>query len=205
MSQTSSPGIFGVLEQHQMRGIQLESTWATPFMLHRAFDPSDRLTIDSNYGAQHLNSSTIPSFYIGLSKYLGIFVFLFIAWVLWRIRHFNWPKEFQLLTALLALLIFLTTQRVLSPQFFIWLMPFLAMGLVIFNRWSWWFLTFFIYFLTFYGFRFGYWNYVSFSPYFTVVMSARNLLLVILTCFVSWTWWTQMRHLTKGVRPEKRN
>lgn len=180
---TSHPGIIRYLFEHQERGIQIESLWATPYLLAQIWSGNNTVAIDTVFGGQHLKSEAISPVILFLSKSLG---FLALAvFGIWNFRRK--PKvshELLLLTPLCVLLIFMSTQRVLSPQFFIWLIPFLSLCIVKFKSRSLLFLSLCLYTLTFIGFDLGYWSFVKFHPFFVHVVALRNLVLLILTLAV---------------------
>jgi len=178
---TTNPGILKYLFEHQQRGIQIESVWATPFMLSHA-------SITTNYGAQHLVDNTVPALYLMLSKYLG-WLALGALGLFTLTRAPKKPSQrLLLLTPLMVLIVFLCTQRVLSPQFFIWLIPFLSLACAEFKSPALWGLSFGVYTLTYIGFDIGYWEFVKLSPFFVNAVALRNLLLVALTVWIVRRW-----------------
>src|SRR5690606_19635513 len=54
---------------HSDRGIQIESLWATPLMLWKAFVPGAPISVANNHGAQHL--AGVAEIYVQISRYAG--------------------------------------------------------------------------------------------------------------------------------------
>lgn len=175
----SNPGILKYLFEHGARGIQVESIWATPWMLAHTFFGWTGGGVETNFGAQHLGQ--IPEWYVGLSKGSGLAVMGGLAWKVWRMPARR-DAAFASQLVLTVLLVFLSTQRVLSPQFMIWLLPWAA--IVMTDRSSSWMkrgLLGAVFALTYIGFDLGYWEFVRFNPFFVSVVALRNVVLVAVT------------------------
>lgn len=191
------------LYQHEQRGIQVESVWATPWMLKRVLTQDRSLQIKSNYGAQHLGKESIPTAYLMLSKYAGFLLFAGMICWLWacliKSKNSNYfPPHLFLLTCFTIFLTFLGSQRVLSPQFFIWLMPSVSLLSVscpnrLVNAS---FLA--LYALTYYGFDIGYWSFVAFEPKFVYAIALRNVILLGLCIYFLWIWATSIKRWSQS-------
>ncbi|PIR03880.1 MAG: hypothetical protein COV59_04415 [Candidatus Magasanikbacteria bacterium CG11_big_fil_rev_8_21_14_0_20_39_34] len=174
--------IWESLAEHKQRGIQIESTWATPFMLKNLFHSTNPTEIITKYGAQHIVDKSIPKFYLQLSKYLGFFIlFLFyIVFFFQRIRKntFPDPSPYKIFSICFSLLIFLLlSQRVLSPQYFLWTLPFFCIYIIKKGtRWVLFFMTL-LYILTFIGFKW-YNNFMHFESLMVFIVTLRNILLI---------------------------
>jgi hypothetical protein len=119
------------LRYHQLRGLQIESVPAGLLMLGHAFGFGE-VGIVENFGALHLVSPAsaavtrclLPAFIVGLS---AVTVLAFARFRFERIAMPQ-PRDQTLIGyALISLLVFMLTNKVLSPQFMIWLLPFLAL------------------------------------------------------------------------------
>jgi hypothetical protein len=157
-------GVLADLKMHFQRGIQVESTWATPIAIKHLIKPQASLVVN-NYGAQHIDETQVPEWYLSLSKISGILVlaafglYLFlkkgqkIFRVPWTAREASY---FSALIWLVVFLLFLATQRVLSPQFFIWIMIPISVLLALEFDAKLAFLALATYVLTYVGFDIGY-------------------------------------------------
>ena len=188
--------LFSTLDMHGERGIQIESTWASIFMVMKVLNPSAAIEILNNFGAQHLGGADLPQWVVTLSKYFG-FVILAIfyghfTYRLYKIHGSRRAKTFNIyLGGMFAMsapyILFLATQRVLSTQYFMWWLPTLAILYAWRPRWIDVALGTLIMMLTsfefdgmhHYGINVFYWDYVKFNPIMTWVMALRNLLLIL--------------------------
>jgi hypothetical protein len=122
--------LWTALRGHGARGIEIESTWATPFVVGRALGWLPEVAVESSYGAMHLQAGAVPAWVLVASQTGGFVVLagLLIVWMLRCRRPDHVPLSVERhLQALLALTLFLiATQRVFSPQYLIWVMPALA-------------------------------------------------------------------------------
>lgn len=188
---TVAKGVFADLTMHARRGIQVESLWATPIAIKHLFAPETNLVV-SNFGAQHINEKQVPEWYLHLSKWAGILalalfgLFLFLKrWPQLAVQKWEFvdSSRFAVLLWLAIFGIFLSTQRVLSPQFFIWLMFPISISLAIEFDKKLAGLACATYILTYIGFDLGYWKFVAGNPFFVAVVTLRNITLLILTLY----------------------
>jgi hypothetical protein len=184
--------LFEILSYHSKRGIQIESTWATPYMVGSALKWIEPVQIVNNYGAQHLAEASVSKIVVSISKVAGFAILLaFYGWLVWyfyRTRkkqgelRVNFKMHFFMMIS--VLLFFLVSQRVLSGTFFIWTIPGLSLWWVLRKSWTAAFLLLLLYGLTYIGFSGGYWDFVSMDPRFVLAVAGRNVLLVALTAWV---------------------
>ena len=120
--------VFSFLTYHQLRGLQIESLAGGLVLLGHVTDLS-RVSTVFNYGAFHLEASGVE---LVLKALPGLFLAAFCAllagcWFRFR-REYGQTGAISadsLLRFLLAaLLVFITTNKVFSPQYLIWLLPF---------------------------------------------------------------------------------
>ena len=119
------------LRYHELRGLQIESVPAGLLMLGHIFG-SGRVGVIENFGALHLLSPAsaavvpflFPSFVVGLS---AVVLLAFARLRRERIETTQPCDETLVGYALASLLVFMLTNKVLSPQFLIWLLPFVAL------------------------------------------------------------------------------
>jgi hypothetical protein len=187
-------GVFKDLDMHFQRGIQVESTWATPVIIKHWMGKSDETLSVSNFGAQHIDEHQVSSVYLSLAKNLGLITLiwfgltLFLRWLPAYQKSLDaksLPSRAQLALLLWISLfcLFLATQRVLSPQFFIWLM--IPLALIQSLQWDLKLasLSLILYALTYIGFDMGYWKFVSGDGFYTSVVALRNLTLILITIY----------------------
>jgi len=170
---------------HQLRGLQIESVPAGLLMLGHAFGFGE-VGVVENFVALHLVSPAsaavmrllFPLFLVGLAS---VALLAFARFRYERIAM-GQPRDQTLIGyALVSLLIFMLTNKVLSPQFVIWLLPFIALlpvpqynlGLAATA-------------LTIVIFPFNYDGLVRLETPIVLLLNLRNLVLAGLTASVLW-------------------
>ena len=104
------------LSYHHLRGIQIESTWATLHFLIQRFS-DQKMIIEYTFGAQHLRD--VSGWIVFLANY-SVIGFLSLLLIIYYFKKNPLPEIF-----LTAILVFICFSKVLSPQYFIWLIPLL--------------------------------------------------------------------------------
>jgi hypothetical protein len=172
---------------HKKREIQIESFFASLLLFKDLI--SNKISI-IYYDYNSWNIAINSSFWRIFSECFGIFILLFFYLILFLKLLFKKEKiavseELFLETSLLTMLIFISFQKVLSPQFFIWLIPVSAIWLTK-NR-SPWFLTIFsfLFFATFFIFSIDYLALTNQNPVMVCVLFLRNIILVGFTLFLT--------------------
>ena len=182
---------------HQERGIQIESSFAA-LLIVKSFLLNQPLEVIFSYGSVGLKGEI---FIEKIAKFLGFFLLLlFYASVFFiflekkiRNKKFNISEEIFLESTLISILLFVAFQRVLSTQFFIWLIPILAIFLaknrspkllVIFS---------FLFLLTFLIFSY-YPSLFNQEPILLTMICVRNIVLMILTCCLTSNFLSKLRH-----------
>ena len=179
-------GLLHFLSYHEERGIQIESLAGGIVCLARIFGLTD---VDRvfNYGAWHLVSPWATVLLPWLTPLLVI-LYAVIYVIAWRSRRQigqtathgiatlrEQRAVWLVLACCVALLVFMTTNKVFSPQYLAWLLPFAALltprqiGLFAL-----------ICGLTVIIFPFGYDALVAFVPWAVVILNLRNLALALL-------------------------
>ncbi|WP_164851159.1 glycosyltransferase 87 family protein [Larkinella soli] len=120
--------IVGFLKYHQVRGLQIESVWSGLLLLGQQVGML-REKIVFNYGAFHLESILSHRLAEGLPVLAVACFTVLTAWLLYRFqieyRRTGRISQEHLGSALLAvLLLFITVNKVFSPQYLLWLLPF---------------------------------------------------------------------------------
>ncbi|MES2961419.1 MAG: hypothetical protein V4694_03440 [Pseudomonadota bacterium] len=174
---------------HSERGIQIESTYASILMfnnlLHDMHSP-----IYHDFGSWNIKGSFYLEF---IAKFLGNFVLLFFyAAIFWI--FFNKNKRDQKITiseshfldaTLITILLLLSFQKVFSLQFLIWLAPIAAIWLTKNRSWKFLAIFAFIFLASSFIFSSRYFDLVDEKPIFVTALFLRNILLVIVTCFLT--------------------
>jgi len=168
---------------HQKRGIHLESIFGT-ISLIKDFLTGKTSIIYQQYGSFDIKASEGLTIF---SKFFGHFVLLiFYAGLFFKFRHRKKIHEEDFLNAtLISIMIFLSFQRVLSPQFFIWLTPIISIWLAK-NRSKKFLLIFlFIFLCTWAIFSIDYSALLNQEPILITILCLRNLTLPILTIILA--------------------
>jgi len=178
------------LGEHGARTIQIESTWASGFFVLKQIFPAMELNLISKWGAQHIAPESIPAVVNFLSRYLG--------WMLWlgslvacavkapRLRELSRARlgVFHFQTLVTFVVGFMATQRVLSPQYFLWVMAPLALLCVAKRSWHLRLVVPAMYVLTYIGFDLRYYALVNLDPATILIVAARNALLLVLFAYL---------------------
>ncbi len=176
---------FSFLRYHELRGLQIESVPAGLLMLGHALGLG-QVGIVENFGALHLLSPAsravmpflFPTFVVGLS---AVALLGFGRLRRERIVTGRPCDETLIGYALASVLIFMLTNKVLSPQFLIWLLPFVALlpgsqyGFALTAT-----------ALTIVIFPFNYDGLIGLETPIVLLLNVRNLVLAGLTASVLW-------------------
>jgi hypothetical protein len=179
------PGLIGSMQDHIQRGIQIESTWASPLLIAKILVPEMDISAGFSFGSFHLNGSISP-FYMSAAKKLGIILligfYVAIARAL-RERGFFERKMFAAVFALgtyASVALTVATQRVLSPQFMIWLLPGAALLTAVVDRRATMALVASVLFVSTYGvFDLGFGALLEFQPWVVWLTTFRNVVLLL--------------------------
>jgi hypothetical protein len=180
--------LFAYLLEHNQRGIQIESLWASPILLLASFTHIEGFQILYNYGALHITDKVIPPLYLCFSKYTGFVIlvifFIYYAYLLLdkKLVTRNKAKIF-FLANFVVLLILISFQRVLSPQFLIWCLP--GFCIISVGRRKYFFiLAIILYLLTYFVYDIGFIKLHNMNLLFIIITFIRNPFLVFITVFV---------------------
>jgi hypothetical protein len=117
-------GSFSFLGFQEGRGVEVESLGALPFEAAHLF--GWRGTAAMNYGSVELLGTGVAL----AGKLLVTLSACAFGWLLlWRARTRRWTEATPLDAALTALLLFVVTSRVISPQYLVWLVGLAAVCL----------------------------------------------------------------------------
>ena len=124
-----TPGsLYGFLEYHAERGIQTESVFASFILVGRALGLTTA-SISDDHGSLNLTSDWAKPL-ASFSTLLTLVGIVVIYWLLWRRLGSAQAKikiepDWIMQAAAILILWFVLANKVLSPQYLIWLLPFL--------------------------------------------------------------------------------
>ena len=194
LDQWYTPGMVDALALHTVRGIQIESLWASPYLLAKITGLNDAVQIVMFMGAHEVDAKIINETYTVAAKAAGFaaLIALFGVYVWKKVNLVDLRARAGFF--LLFIFCFLAFQRVLSTQFFIWATPFAALWLAL--RWNWFFFAFCAlqYALTYILFGQVYLDIVKFDPVSTSILIARNVCVLILFGQLVLEFWGQCKN-----------
>jgi hypothetical protein len=120
--------VFGFLKYHAMRGIQLETTWATVSLILGKLGVAE-VQPEHNFGAFHV-AGKLPSVLATLSLPLTV-LFALAPQIVALVQRFREREESDRAfehAALATVLGFMIAGKVLSPQFMLWIAPLLPLA-----------------------------------------------------------------------------
>lgn len=119
-------GAFGFLTAQRHRGVEAESLGGT--VLHLARLAGGPLTVRWRYGSmEYLGPYVSAVAWTSMALTAAAF-----AWLLaWRLRARRWSEATPYDAALAAVLLFIVTSRVISPQYLVWLIGLAAVCLTV--------------------------------------------------------------------------
>ncbi len=198
----SPENFLDIFTYHAKRGLHAESSYASVLLIGRILG-LNRVTGRFNFGSWNLASPLADrladlSFYISASLLLTVYAIYF-----WKLgRKPEPPKEKPEMTpagtelflryGTLAVAIFLTTGKVLSPQYLIWLLPLLPVARGRCHT-AQWLIFAAAGFTTQFIFPYNYINFETFNPPYVLVMAIRNALLIVLAVMLALPR-SRMRH-----------
>ncbi len=180
---TAPAGVWHVFQYHLERPLQIESVLGTPMLLGKALG-AWWVEVGHSHGSHQLVSSG-AGFAAGMSGALTAIALVAAYLVLYRGRaHLRAAPDALPLAVLTLLLALMTFGKVLSPQYFIWILP--ALSLVAVREPLLGLLGALVLALTQAEFPSLYWNLVDLQAPVLLLVGVRNLLLVAL--FVAALW-----------------
>lgn len=197
---TSASGVWHVFRYHLERPLQIESVLGTPQLLGELLG-ADWATWAWSHGSHSLVApgvSVAADMSGGLTLLAVAAVYLFV-WL--RRHHLRRTPADQVIVVLALLLALMTFGKVLSPQYFIWILP--AWALVAArDRWLAIFggLTLV---LTQVEFPALYWNLLEMQTAPLAIVTARNTLLLITFAVALWRLWAMPENLVAGLSASK--
>lgn len=195
---------------HQSRGIQIESTYGSFFLLLNLLTPLN-FPVISNYGSWNI---FVDNFYVTqIIKNFGNFVIICFYASLFTMLIYKRSHQHKITISeqdfleitLVTILITLSFQKVLSAQFFIWLIPVVAIWLAK-ERSNFFssafsllfFLTFAIFSFVYYPAGNGYISLINQTPIMVMILVLRNFLLLFLTFLISKRFFKNFLHDTEN-------
>jgi uncharacterized membrane protein len=190
----SAQGFWQFLSFHAQRGLHSESSYASVLLIGQILGLT-QLEAGFSFGSWNL-SSPLADTLARVSPYIAVGLLLAVYSLytksLWRAARPKEgmvslsPEESRLVVnhSLLAVLAFLLTSKLFSPQFLVWLCPLLPL---IGGRWrhlSWW-LFVAVGGLTQYLFPYHYIEFELGCPHLIGILAGRNLLLVVMALLLT--------------------
>lgn len=178
--------ILHVFRYHMERPLQIESVLGTPMLLGQLFG-ADWASHANSHGSQSLIAPG-AEFAAASAGFLTLLALAGAYGLAWRRRAvIAASDEAGVLAAMLLILTLMCTSKVLSPQFFIWLLPAWALvsardpvlGILGGNALL----------LTQIEFPALYWRFVDMEPGPVAVVVARNLVLAAMLALAAWRLW----------------
>ncbi|MFT4033578.1 MAG: glycosyltransferase family 87 protein [Siphonobacter sp.] len=180
---TAGDAILSFLNYHQLRGLQIESIGGG-FILVLHILHYIAADVVFNYGAFHLASSWSDN----LAKWSPIFFVITYLVIIGFIKY-DFTKDYKtkkyissdslLKGSVSVLLIFIITNKVFSPQYLIWLIPFILFLSIKYLK-----IIMVIFILTFLLFPFIYRFLLEINPFAVGVLVLRNLLVIIVLLLI---------------------
>lgn len=126
----TGPSIFNFAQPHQLRGIQLESMIGGLILLANKMNLI-QVTITHNYGSFNIDSSISQGIVDFMKLGVGVIfflIFLFQGWLFIKEKQLQGTvSQFNLILAItIWLLSFMIFNKVLSPQYILWLFPLIS-------------------------------------------------------------------------------
>lgn len=184
---------------HQRRGIQIESSYGSLLLLKNLLKIGTYSEVYSGFGAWNIGSN---DYFEIIAKILGNLIFLIFWAALFLVllgkknarQKINFSDAQFLELTLITILLFLAFQRVLSMQFFIWLIPVSAIWLAK-NRSVKFLMVFcFLFLSSFFIFSIDYLALIAQLPMMVMIIFSRNLVLVIFSCWLTVNFLKKLRH-----------
>jgi uncharacterized membrane protein len=173
-----SDSILSLIDYHSQRGIQVESTYSAIILILGKLGFT-AVTGESTFGSYNIVNPA-ATVLAAFSIYITAASLLIVYWFIYR-QVKPGESQFTRLGAyvLLTLVTTMATSKILSPQYFIWLIPFFA---IICGRWRTPILATFIIVggLTYYIYPWHYDELMSFDVNMVAVLVVRNIMLVLL-------------------------
>jgi 4-amino-4-deoxy-L-arabinose transferase-like glycosyltransferase len=168
------------------RPLQVESVLAAPLLLGHVFGKV-WLEIGTAYGSQFI-AATGAGTLARLSGFLELIALVFTYWLIWRRRaSLRATPRLVPLAALALILAFMTFGKVLSPQYFIWIIP--AVALVIPERRLLAGLLIAALLLTQIEFPANYWSFIYLDRGAVLIVVERDAVLLVAFAVSLWNLW----------------
>jgi hypothetical protein len=179
-------GVAHIFTYHMDRPLQIESVLATPLLVGHALDRV-RVEIVTAFGSQGIaapGATTLAS----AGTYLTVVALALVTVLVWRRRDvLRAQPDLIPIAALAFVLAGMVFGKVLSPQFMVWLVPFVAV-VVVRDQWLGG-MGFATLLLTQINFPVKYWKLVYLEPNAIMWLAARNALLVATFAFALVRLW----------------
>ena len=185
----SADGFWQSFSYHAQRGLQSESTYASFLLLGHTLG-LNTIGIEFSFGSNNIVSPVADTL-TRFSPFIMLLSLAVVYWFFYKSYHktaatkgilapIGQPDTVNIINySLLAILAFMVTSKVLSPQFIIWLYPLVPL---IAGRWrqASWLMFLIIGIMTYYVFPQHYGEFLQIEPKVIDILLWRNILLIAL-------------------------
>lgn len=123
--------LLSPITYQDVRGLQIESVFATPLMVARLFDDN---RWDVSYASSKSFEIAGPGADIAMTcasvVLVGMLVFA-LGFALWRFLRGGWTRQSAVLFALLLVCLLIVSNKVFSPQYIAWVGPLVAVASIL--------------------------------------------------------------------------
>jgi len=179
-------GLEYIFTYHLQRPLQVESVLATPLLFGSVIGKV-WVEIGTAYGSQFV-AATGATTLARLSGYFELIALAVTYWLIWQRRGALRARPGLVPLAVLAVILaFMTWGKVLSPQYFIWLLP--AVALIVVERRVLGAVLVGVLLLTQIEFPAHYWTFIYLEHGSVMIVVVRNVLLVVAFGLSLWHLW----------------
>lgn len=117
------------LSYQQVRGLQIESLFATPFMVLSAFLPGEWQVEYATSKSFEIAGPGVDIAAQSASWSMYVVLFLALGWALWHFVRGEWAADSTLAWMVFIVLLLIASNKVFSPQYLLWVGPLMAVAL----------------------------------------------------------------------------
>lgn len=122
--------LLSPVNYQDVRGLQIESVFATPLMIARHFHPDQwKVHFASSKSFEIVGPNTDIAISYANAVMLGMLIFA-LGFALWRFLRGGWTHQSAVLFALLLVCLLIVSNKVFSPQYIGWIGPLVAIATI---------------------------------------------------------------------------